>query len=141
MRLCSSILALEAISRPKVREYAEYTLVLQSHSRTRVGLPCNIGTSVPPRLNSGMTDVSIMDEIVSMDSKGRLVLPKTIRAQARIDVNHELLVRATGIGRVELLDPDVLMAKARDVGSKKLSGWKEADHEAAAYLQRSMKKR
>ncbi len=82
-----------------------------------------------------------MDETVSVDRKGRLVLPKAVRAQARIDVNHELVVRATGIGRVELLDPVVLMAKAQEIGLKKLAGWKEIDHDAAAYIQRSMKRK
>lgn len=82
-----------------------------------------------------------MNETVSVDSKGRLVLPKTVRTQAHIEVNHQLVVRATGIGRVELLDPSVLMAKAHEIGSKKLAGWKEIDHEAAAYIQRSMKRR
>lgn len=82
-----------------------------------------------------------MDETVSMDRKGRLVLPKAVRAQAHIDVNHELLVRATDIGRVELLDPTVLMSKAQEIGSKKLVGWKETDHEATTYLQKSMKKK
>ncbi len=82
-----------------------------------------------------------MDETVSVDNKGRLVLPKRVRVQAGIAVNRELVVRATGVGRVELLDPNVLMARAQEVGSKKLAGWKEVDHEATAYIHRSMKRR
>ncbi len=82
-----------------------------------------------------------MDETVSVDKKGRLVLPKRVRVQAGIAVNQELVVRAAGVGRVELLDPNVLMARAREIGSKKLAGWKETEHEATAYVQRSMKKR
>ncbi len=82
-----------------------------------------------------------MDETVSVDNKGRLVLPKRVRVQAGIAVNRELVVRATGVGRVELLDPNVLMARAREIGSKKLAGWKEIDHEATAYIHRSMKRR
>jgi uncharacterized protein (UPF0332 family) len=31
--------------------------------------------------------------------------------------------------------------RSREIGSKKLTGWKETDHEAATYVQRSMKKR
>jgi len=82
-----------------------------------------------------------MDETVSVDNKGRLVLPKRVRVQAGIAVNRELVVRATGVGRVELLDPNVLMARAQEIGSKKLAGWKEIDHEATAYIHRSMKRR
>ena len=82
-----------------------------------------------------------MNETVLVDSKGRLVLPKAVRAQARIDVNHELVVKVTGVGRVELLDPSVLMTKAQEIGTKKLAGWKEIDHEATGYLHRSIKRR
>jgi bifunctional DNA-binding transcriptional regulator/antitoxin component of YhaV-PrlF toxin-antitoxin module len=82
-----------------------------------------------------------MNETVSVDSKGRLVLPKKTRLEAGIDVNHRLVVRATGIGRVELLDTNVLMTKAQEIGSKKLTGWDEANHEAASYVSRTMKKR
>jgi len=82
-----------------------------------------------------------MNETVSVDSKGRLVLPKKTRLEAGIDVNHRLVVRATGIGRVELLDTSVLMARAQQIGSRKLAGWDEADHEAAAYVRRSMKRK
>jgi bifunctional DNA-binding transcriptional regulator/antitoxin component of YhaV-PrlF toxin-antitoxin module len=82
-----------------------------------------------------------MNETVSVDSKGRLVLPKKTRLEAGIDVNHRLVVRATGIGRVELLDTSVLMARAQQIGSRKLAGWDEADHEAVAYVRRSMKRK
>jgi bifunctional DNA-binding transcriptional regulator/antitoxin component of YhaV-PrlF toxin-antitoxin module len=82
-----------------------------------------------------------MNETVSVDSKGRLVLPKKTRLEAGIDVNHRLVVRATGIGRVELLDTSVLMARAQQIGSRKLAGWDEADHETAAYVRRSMKRK
>jgi bifunctional DNA-binding transcriptional regulator/antitoxin component of YhaV-PrlF toxin-antitoxin module len=82
-----------------------------------------------------------MKETVSLDSKGRLVLPKRVRLQAGIEVNHDLVARAIGVGRIELLDPSILLAKAQEIGAKKLAGWKETDHEASAYLQRSVKKR
>jgi bifunctional DNA-binding transcriptional regulator/antitoxin component of YhaV-PrlF toxin-antitoxin module len=80
-----------------------------------------------------------MSETVSIDEKGRLVLPKKIRQEARIGTKTKLVVRASGVGRVELSDPRVLTAQAQDIGAKKLSGWKEEDHEATAYLLGSMK--
>ncbi len=82
-----------------------------------------------------------MNETVSVDNKGRLVLPKSVRAKAGIDVNRQLIVRATGVGRVELLDPSVFMAKAQEIGSKKLAGWRETDHEATTYIHSSMKRK
>ncbi len=82
-----------------------------------------------------------MNETVLVDSKGRLVLPKAVRAEARIEVNHELVVKVAGVGRVELLDPSVLMARAQEIGTRKLAGWKELDHEATGYLHKSVKRR
>ena len=79
-----------------------------------------------------------MSETVTLDEKGRLVLPKKIREQAGITANKTLVVRASGIGLVELSDPDLLASKAREIGSKKLKGWKEEDHEASSYLTRMM---
>ncbi len=76
-----------------------------------------------------------------VDSKGGLVLPKAVRAEARIEVNHELVVKVAGVGRVELLDPSVLMARAQEIGTRKLAGWKELDHEATGYLHKSVKRR
>ena len=82
-----------------------------------------------------------MTESVSMDKKGRLVLPKKVRAEARLEVNRKLVARVTGVGRVELLDPDVLSAKAQEIGKKKLAGWREEDHETSNYLYESMKEK
>jgi bifunctional DNA-binding transcriptional regulator/antitoxin component of YhaV-PrlF toxin-antitoxin module len=82
-----------------------------------------------------------VSETVSVDKKGRLVLPKRIRAKAQIGVEKKLVARATGIGRVELIDPEILSAKAREIGAKKLAGWVEEEHEATKYLSNSMKRR
>ena len=46
-----------------------------------------------------------MSETVSVDEKGRLVIPKKVREKARIGVNVKLVAKASGIGRVELSDP------------------------------------
>jgi bifunctional DNA-binding transcriptional regulator/antitoxin component of YhaV-PrlF toxin-antitoxin module len=82
-----------------------------------------------------------MSEAVSIDKKGRLVLPKRVRVEAHIDVDRQLIARAIGVGRVELLDPEVLSAKAQDIGRKKLAGWKEENHEATEHLYKSMKEK
>ncbi len=82
-----------------------------------------------------------MSETVSVDKKGRLVLPKRIRAEAQIHVERKLVARAVGIGRVELLDPEILSTKAQEIGARKLAGWTEEEHEATKYLTKSMKRR
>jgi bifunctional DNA-binding transcriptional regulator/antitoxin component of YhaV-PrlF toxin-antitoxin module len=81
-----------------------------------------------------------MSATISLDKKGRLVLPKKVREAAGISVETELLARASGAGRVELSDPEVLRTRAREIGAKKLSGWVEERHEATGYLLGSVKK-
>ncbi|MDG7012315.1 MAG: division/cell wall cluster transcriptional repressor MraZ [Nitrososphaerota archaeon] len=78
-----------------------------------------------------------MSETVSMDDKGRLVLPKRIREAAGITPGAVLVARASGAGSVELSDPEVFKARAREIGARKLSGWNEESHEATAYLTES----
>jgi bifunctional DNA-binding transcriptional regulator/antitoxin component of YhaV-PrlF toxin-antitoxin module len=80
-----------------------------------------------------------VNETVSVDEKGRLVLPKKIREEARIGVKTKLLARASGVGRVELSDPRILTVEAQGIGGKKLAGWREEDHEATVYLLGSLK--
>ena len=80
-----------------------------------------------------------MSEVVSVDEKGRLVLPKRVRAEARIGVQSKLVARAAGIGRVELFDPEVLTSEAQEIGAKKLAGWNEEDHEVTRYILESVK--
>ena len=82
-----------------------------------------------------------MSEIVSLDEKGRLVLPKKIRTEAHISLQSKLVARAAGVGRVELFDPEVLASKAQKIGMKKLAGWKEESHEVSRYMSESMKER
>ncbi len=82
-----------------------------------------------------------MSETVTVDKKGRLVLPKRVRVAAHINADRKLVARATGIGRVELFDPDILTAKAQEIGEKRLAGWKEEEHEATRYLLASTNKR
>ena len=82
-----------------------------------------------------------MSETVSVDKKGRLVLPKRVRAKAQIGVGKKLVARAIGVGRVELFDPEILSTKAQEIGGKKLAGWMEEEHEATKYLSNSMKRR
>ncbi|MGI0081536.1 MAG: hypothetical protein ACRECH_18195 [Nitrososphaerales archaeon] len=80
-----------------------------------------------------------MNETVSVDAKGRLLLPKRVRERARISVNSKLVAKVNGVGRIELSDPKVVTAQAQAIGARKLAGWKEEQHQATVYLLRSMK--
>lgn len=75
-----------------------------------------------------------MSGTVVVDSKGRVVLPKKIREQADITVNTRLVARVKGKGKIELINPDILMLKAQEIGAKKLADWREEDHEATKLL-------
>ncbi|MBX8635165.1 MAG: hypothetical protein KIS30_05040 [Thermoplasmata archaeon] len=81
-----------------------------------------------------------MAEMVTVDDKGRIVLPRKIRKQAQIGTNVKLVAYVSGPGKVELLDPVVLLAKAREIAAKKLAGWKEEEHDATAYMMRTQKR-
>jgi len=82
----------------------------------------------------------VVSEVI-VDRKGRLVLPKKIREEARITANTRLIVRAQGRGRIELFDPDLLMQRAQDIGARKLAGWREEDHEASKLLKKLVRGR
>lgn len=82
-----------------------------------------------------------MSVTVTIDEKGRLILPKKVREKAGIKANTRLVAEVKGEGRIELFDPDLLMRRAQEVGSRKLAGWREEDHEAAEILSRLMKER
>ena len=84
-------------------------------------------------------DHLVMVEMVTVDGKGRMVLPKKIRKQAKIGTNVRLIAYVSGPGKVELSDPVVLLAKALEIGAKKLAGWKEEDHDATASMLRTQK--
>lgn len=69
-----------------------------------------------------------MSETITLDEKGRLVLPKRVRERAGIKLGSTLLADVRGPGVVELRDSAVLLEKVQRVAAKKLSGWREEDH-------------
>ncbi len=82
-----------------------------------------------------------MAETVKLDKKGRLVVPKKIREETRIRIDTTLIARAKGEGQIELIDPSILLKKARAIGGKKLAGWREDVHEATKLLAKLAKER
>lgn len=68
---------------------------------------------IPHRLNSGTRVLGSVSETVTLDRKGRLVLPKGIREAAHLRVNATLVIGATGEGHIELLDPALLLRKGQ----------------------------
>lgn len=69
-----------------------------------------------------------MSESVTIDEKGRLVLPKGARERAGIKLRSRLLVEVRGPGIIELRDYETLSHSVQKVAAKKLAGWKEEEH-------------
>lgn len=76
----------------------------------------------------GYSQKASVSETVTVDNKGRMVLPKSVREKAGIKLHARLLAEVKGPGVVELRDSTVLIRKVREVATKKLTGWKEEEH-------------
>ena len=72
-----------------------------------------------------------MSDSISMDEKGRIVLPKNLRMAAGVQAPSLLVATVKGEGRIELVAVDAEMSRARHIAKRKLSGWREEDHEAS----------
>jgi bifunctional DNA-binding transcriptional regulator/antitoxin component of YhaV-PrlF toxin-antitoxin module len=57
-----------------------------------------------------------VNEVVSVDEKGRLVLIKKLREAAGIGAGTEILAKVSRLGRVKLTDLKVPRARAREIG-------------------------
>ena len=80
--------------------------------------------------------MSSMARLVTVDEKGRIVLPDDVRKEAGIKPKSKLLVEAHGEGVLELRDYDLLLEEVHKVAAKKLSGWREDEHTKEKLLMR-----
>jgi len=71
-----------------------------------------------------------MDQVLSVDEKGRLVIPKKIREAAGLEAPGQLLLVMLRRGRIELVRVDPEMKSAKEIAKMKFKGWREEDHEA-----------
>ena len=81
-----------------------------------------------------------MSKSVSMDKKGRIVIPKDIRDAAKIKVPAKLLAIAKDKGKIELIIVDARMNTAKAIAKRKFAGWKEEDHEADSLALKLLKR-
>jgi len=75
-----------------------------------------------------------MAESVTIDKKGRLVLPKGIRTRAEIKARSKLIVDVKAPGVIELRDVEAVLKQAQQTATKKLAGWRKEDHDIDKYL-------
>jgi bifunctional DNA-binding transcriptional regulator/antitoxin component of YhaV-PrlF toxin-antitoxin module len=71
---------------------------------------------------------------VTLDEKGRVLLPSEARRKAGIRPRARLLVEVRKTGVIELKDYDLLSREVHKVASKKLAGWKEEEHKEEKLL-------
>ena len=78
--------------------------------------------------------------MVTVDEKGRVVLPKELRERLSIRPRDKVVVRLREDGIVELYKFDELKAYVEEVADRKLSTWREEDHEATRLLERLVRR-
>lgn len=71
-----------------------------------------------------------MSESVTIDNKGRVLLPKKLRKAAGLALPGQAVATVVGEGRIELVAVDPEMKRARQIARMKLAGWREEEHEA-----------
>lgn len=69
-----------------------------------------------------------MSESVTIDEKGRLVIPRDARRRAGLKAGSRLLVDVRGPGIIELRDYETLSRAVKKIAAEKLSGWREEAH-------------
>ncbi|MGI0080324.1 MAG: AbrB/MazE/SpoVT family DNA-binding domain-containing protein [Nitrososphaerales archaeon] len=69
-----------------------------------------------------------MAQSVTIDEKGRIVIPKEARERAGIKSRTKLSIEVRGPGIIQLRDYEIMTRAVQNVAMKKLKGWKEEDH-------------
>jgi len=68
-------------------------------------------------------------ETVEIDKKGRVVIPKDVRAQSGISTPGQLLLAVEGPGKISLQSIEANLSRAQEIGRRKLSSWREERHD------------
>lgn len=74
-----------------------------------------------------------MGVVVTVDKKGRIVLPKKIRESVEIRTPGKVLILSRG-KRIEIVPVDARLLRARKIASRKLKDWKEEEHRGEKLL-------
>jgi len=68
-------------------------------------------------------------KIAKIDRRGRIVIPRAIRFESRIQTPSKLVVGVEGPGKISLQSIETNSREAQQIGRRKLPGWKEEKHE------------
>ncbi len=80
-----------------------------------------------------------MEYVVSIDERGRIVLPAEVRRRLGLKGKRKVLIRVRNNGVVELIVMNKIYNDIARVFEEKFKNWREEDHEASKLLMRAKK--
>uniref|UniRef100_A0A7J3X8N6 AbrB/MazE/SpoVT family DNA-binding domain-containing protein n=1 Tax=Thermofilum pendens TaxID=2269 RepID=A0A7J3X8N6_THEPE len=75
-----------------------------------------------------------MDYVVTVDDRGRVLLPVDVRRRLGLRKGSKLILRVVEGGRLEAIPLERELERVAEVFKRKFAGWREEDHEATTTL-------
>lgn len=75
-----------------------------------------------------------MATVVTIDQKGRMVIPKRLREKANIHVPGKLVMVSKEEGCIEIIQAEEDLKRAKRIAAQKLKGWREEAHKGEQVL-------
>ena len=80
-----------------------------------------------------------MEIVVTVDDRGRILIPREVRRRLGIRGKSRILLRVRVDGVIELIPIDKLFREVTGIFEKRFRGWREEDHEATRLLKSLVK--
>ena len=80
-----------------------------------------------------------MERVVTLDVRGRVLIPGEVRRKLGIRGRSKLLLRVRDDGVIELIPLNKLYTEVSRVFEVKFRGWREESHEASRILEELMR--
>jgi AbrB family looped-hinge helix DNA binding protein len=77
-----------------------------------------------------------MATVVTIDQKGRMVIPKSLREKANIQVPGKLVMVPEEKGCIQIVQVEEDLERAKRIAAKKLKGWREEAHQGEQLLRK-----
>ncbi|RLG84822.1 MAG: AbrB family transcriptional regulator [Thermoprotei archaeon] len=76
-----------------------------------------------------------MEYVVSIDERGRVLIPGEVRRRVGLKGRSRVLVRVREDGVIELVPLEKLFSEVSKIFEEKFRGWREEEHEASRILE------
>jgi len=76
-----------------------------------------------------------MEYVVSIDERGRVLIPGEVRRRVGLKGRSRVLVRVREDGVIELIPLEKLFSEVSKIFEEKFRGWREEEHEASRILE------